>query len=758
LGEPLFEMSYRFLPPELRKKVEGLLSQMTIDEKIAQLASVDIRELLTDGELDMDKVRRHLSKGIGEITRPIGTGAVLEASRAVEYLNRIQRFLIEETRLGIPALPHEECLSGAMIMGSTIYPQAINLASTWNPQLVEEMTGRIREVLRTVGARQALSPVADVQRDPRWGRTEETFGEDPYLVASMTCAYVKGLQGERLRKGIAATLKHFAAYGFSEGGRNIASVHVGLRELREVFLYPFEAGVKVAGAVSVMNAYHEIDGVPCGASKFLLRKILREEWGFQGYVVSDYSTFRLLCRHGVASDLMEAAAVGLKAGITIELPRSDSYGEPLKRAVEKGLVSESLIDEAVRSVLTWKYLLGVFDEPYGNPRKVKKVLDPPRNRKLARELARESIILLKNNGVLPLDKSLKVAVIGPHSNSTKILGDYAYPQHVRCEKVEPKIVTVLEGIIRKVGRNRVRFAKGCDYYSKSRNGFADAVKAAEDCDVVVVVVGEVSGFHSETSCGEGRDRVSLRLPGVQEEVVKTICEVGKPVILIHIGGRPMELGWMEKRRDAILEAWLPGEEGGNAIADILFGDYNPSGKLPISYPKTVGQIPVYYMRKPASIGKYVFEDSEPLYPFGYGLSYTKFKLSNLRINPKRVPPVGYADISVEIENVGDMEGAETVQLYINDPVASVSRPIKELKGFAKVLLKPGESKSITFRLFMEQLAFYDPDMQLVVEPGVYNVMIGTSSRDIKLRGRFRVVGETAKIDQRRIFFSKVTVE
>ncbi len=615
--------------------------------------------------------------------------------------------------------------------------------------------------MRAVGAHQGLAPVLDVARDPRWGRTEETFGEDPCLVATIGLAYVRGLQGSDLVEGVVATPKHFAAHGFPEGGRNCASVHVPPREFREVFLFPFEVAVRVGGAMSIMNAYHEIDGVPCAASRELLTDILRGEWGFEGVVVSDYGAVRRLeTFHYVAANPKEAAVMALEAGVDIELPRRDCYGEPLLEAVREGLISEAALDEAASRVLRVKFALGLFEAPYVDVEAAPSRFDTAEHRELALQAARESIVLLKNDGVLPIARDIgSIAVIGPNAdNARNLMGDYSYTAHLRFEKATVPATTILDGIRNKVsGRTRIYYAKGCDISSSSREGFKEAIEAAGRSDVVVVVVGERSGLSKLDVTGEGRDRSSLRLPGVQEELLKTLHGVGKPMVVVLVNGRPLSLGWVAENCSAIIEAWLPGEEGGKAVADVLFGDYNPAGRLPVSFPYVEGQIPVHYNRRPSSFRDYVSMGAKPLYPFGHGLSYTRFEYSGLSIEPRRVTPAGKVRISFNLKNVGGLYGEEVAQLYVRDDFASVSRPVKELKGFKRLGLKPGEERTVVFTLYMDQLAFYDRNMRLIVEPGTYTVMVGSSSEDIRLTGAFEVAGRVRVLPSARRYLSGVRV-
>lgn len=744
-------------------KVKELISQMTLEEKIAQLNAVPIEDLLDDnGDLSQQKVSKLLSNGIGQITRVaggLGDPAKVDTSpkHAAELANAIQKYLKENTRLGIPAIVHEECLSGFMADGATIFPQAIGLASTWNPELIRSMTEVIRQQMRAVGAHQGLSPVLDVARDPRWGRVEETLGEDPYLVACMAAAYVQGLQGDDLKQGVFATLKHFAGHSFSEGGRNCAPIHIGSRELWDIFLFPFEAVVRSAHAKSVMNAYHDIDGVPCAASRELLTDILRGRWGFDGIVVSDYDAIdRLRKVHFTARDKKEAAVQALEAGIDIELPRMDCYGQPLIEAVKEGMISEATIDEAVSRVLTAKFELGLFDDIYVEVDSVSGVFDTAEQRELSRQVAQQSIVLLKNdNNILPLSKSVKsIAVIGPNAdNARNMMGDYALMAHRSFDKTAVHIVTVLEGIKGKVSDAcQVLYAKGCDVVDPSTDGFAQAVDVAKKADVAVVVVGDNSGLFGKGTSGENNDRTDITLPGVQAELIKAVKDTGTPTIVVLVNGRAFAVKEIADMVPALIEAWYPGEEGGNAIADILFGDYNPSGRLPISLPREVGQIPINYNLKPASYLDYLFTPTKPAFAFGHGLSYTQFEYSNLKVEPANIPTAGEVTISVDVANTGSMPGDEVVQLYVRDEVASVVRPVKELKGFKRVSLESGQKQTVTFKLHADQLAFHDRNMKLVVEPGTFKVMVGSSSENIRLTGAFEVVGAKREVmDERRFF-------
>ena len=754
------------------RNIEEVLSCMTQEEKVAQLGSIHAHQLIENGQFSQKKAREFLKNGIGQIARVAGE-VDIKPERAAELVNEIQKFIKEKTRLHIPAMIHEECLSGFTSWGATVFPQPIGMASTFDSETIQKMTSVIGKQMRALGVHQGLSPVLDIPRDPRWGRTEETFGEDPYLVSRMASAYIKGLQGEDFQSGVIATAKHFPAYGISEGGRNQAPAHVSERELREVFFFPFEVAVKEGRVGSIMNAYHEIDGIPCAASKFFLTKILREEWGFEGLVVSDYAAIRMLENfHRVAATSKEAAIKALEAGIDVELPDFDCYGEPLLEAVKEGLISEEVLNESVRRVLRTKFLLGLWEKQKikVNPEKAREALDSPDDRSLAREVARKSMVLLKNDGVLPLNKDLgTIAIIGPNAESTRSLhGDYSYTVHIPSvqrlkgkqdvlEEDAVKTVSVLEGIKGKVSvSTRILYTQGCDLLNPSIDVFHEALLIAKQSEVIIAVMGEKSGLFSNCLSGEGSDRTDLNLPVVQQNLLQTLKELEKPIVLVLVNGRPLSLKWEKENIQAILEAWYPGEEGGNAIADVIFGDFNPGGKLPISLPESVGQIPIYYNRKPSSFSKYINVEAQALFPFGHGLSYTKFAYSDLKITPFKVSSLEKVKISFKIKNTGSREGDEVAELYIHDQIASVERPVKELKGFKRFTLQPGEEKEVIFILFPEQLVFYDESMRLVLEPGVFEVMIGSSSEDIRLSGEFEVLKEKV-ITKYRKFKSEVFI-
>jgi len=766
-------------PVDLRAR--DLLERMTLEEKVAQLAGIWSFRLFENGAYSPARAAEVLANGIGQIARPAG-GSGYGPEDSARLINTIQEFLGEKTRLGIPAIMHDECLAGFLMKGSPLFPQAIGLASTWKPELVGRMTAVIRKQMRKVGVHQGLAPVLDIARDPRWGRVEETFGEDPYLVASLGTAYVRGLQGESLQDGVLATVKHFAGYGASEGGMNMAPARIPERELREVYLFPFECAIRVGGAQSVMNSYSEIDGIPCAMSRRLLTEILRDEWGFEGIVVADYEAIiRLKKHHRLARDKEEAAKLCLDAGLDVELPDPNCYATPLIEMVRKGRVSEATVDESVLRVLRMKFRLGLFENPYVDVERAKTVR-LPQHRELSLELARKSMVLLKNDGRLPLNAGeTRIALIGPSADEPRnLLSDYAYPAHmelmfamedtlirplVGLDEIKASVVvtSVRDAIAAHVDDDRIVYAKGCEIRGDSRDGFAAAIEVARACDVAVVVVGDRSGLTMECTSGETRDLASLKLPGVQEELVLAIAETGVPVVLVLATGRPYSLKSLVEKVNAIIEIWLPGETGGEALAEILFGITNPSGKLPVTFPRSAGQIPVYYAHKPSGghsewWGDYVDESAKPLFPFGHGLSYTTFTYSELEIVPQAIPPTDYVKVTVVVENTGELAGDEVVQLYVMREYASVTRPVKELKGFKRVTLKPGEKKTVVFEIPSDILSFYDRDLNLVVEPGRYVVMIGSSSDDIRLSGVFEVKGEKRQLDAQRKYFTEVREE
>lgn len=764
-------------------KVLELLGKMTLEEKVAQLGAYYIYDLQTKSVLNQSKIELKLKDGIGQITR-IGGAANYPPAEAAKTANRLQRFLREKTRLGIPAIVHEECCAGLMAPCSTIFPQMIGLASTFQPELAGEMTAMIREQMLAIGSRQGLAPVLDVARDPRWGRVEETFGEDPTLVSRFGVEYIKGLQSGDLRKGVMATGKHFVGHSFSEGGLNCAPVHIGWNDLWDVYLAPFQAAIRDAGLASMMNAYPELDGEVVAASKAILTGLLRKKLGFRGVVVSDYEAVMMIHNyHFAAKTRKEAAIKALNAGIDVELPSVTCYGNDLIEAVKSGELSIKTIDLAVERHLQKKFELGLFENPYVDEDNCEQKFDSLENRELAYQIACKSLVLLKNDGVLPLSATgSKIAVIGPNADSTRsLMGDYSFAALAELMKIVPngdsafeamtdaelegltvKIPTLLDTLKQKLPSATIHYAMGCDIMSEDESGLGKAVKTALDSDIVILVVGGRSGLAPQNTTGEFRDATDLRLPGVQEKLVKAIQATGKPTVLVLIDGRPVAMPELVEGSNAILEAWVPGEEGARAIVDTLLGDVNPGGKLPISVPRSAGQLPVYYNHKPSGrrsniYGDYYNESVNPLFAFGHGLSYTNFEYGNLKIEKSEVKAGQIVDISLEVQNSGKVTGDEVVQLYICDEFASLPRPVKELKGFTRVTLTPGRQKKIVFHLPVNQLAYYDADFELIVEPGTVKVMIGSSSTDIRLEGEFEVTDKTNTKVNDRVFVCPVSV-
>lgn len=733
-------------------RVADLLRRMTTEEKVAQMLCIwgQKKDLLFDdkGNLDLKKFAAHFGNGIGQIGRLNDTAGGLDAVEMAEFANTLQKFFVEETRLGIPVIFHEECLHGLVAKNATSYPQPIGLAATFNPELIEAIYTATADEMRSRGAHQALTPVLDVARDPRWGRVEETFGEDPYLISKMGLAAIKGFQGDgsfKDKKHVIATLKHFAAHGQPESGSNCGPANFSERVLRDTYLFPFKEAVQKGKALSVMASYNEIDSVPSHANKWLLKDLLRDEWGFKGYVVSDYYAITELnykedsLSHSVAKDKDEAALLATQAGVNIELPDPDCYPN-LVRLVQDGKIDESILDELVSVLLKYKFQLGLFDDPYVDPILVQNDEKLDKNRKIALNAAHEVITLLKNeNDLLPLKlkKGSTLAVIGPNADR-KLLGGYSG---------KPKYyTTVLEGIKEKVGNDiNVLYSEGCkitidgswdeDVVTPSNQeedlkSIEQAVEVAKKADVLVLAIGENEQTSREAwSKIHLGDRASLDLVGMQNELVKAILNTGKPVIAILFNGRPNSISYIQENVPAILECWYLGQESGYAIADVLFGDYNPSGKLPISIPRSVGHIPCHYNYKPSARRGFLFDDISALYPFGFGLSYSKFGFSNLKLEKSTIHRNESTRVLVDVKNSGKYAGEEVVQMYVRDLFSSVTRPVKELKGFRKIHLEPGESKTVTIEILPEHLSFTNINKEYTVEPGDFEIMVGSSSRD-----------------------------
>jgi beta-glucosidase len=713
-------------------------------------------ETLVDagGRFDPERAKRAFAdgRGLGQVGRPSDAGKGQGARAMAELTNAIQKFFVENSRLGIPVIFHEECLHGHAAIDGTSFPQPIALGATFDPELVERLFTMTAAEARVRGTHQALTPVVDVARDPRWGRVEETYGEDPYLVSRMGIAAVRGFQGDATfgdKRRVIATLKHFAAHGQPESGTNCGPVNVSERVLRETFLYTFQEALQQGGAISVMASYNEIDGIPSHANRWLLRDVLRKEWGFQGFVVSDYYAitelnYRAEVRgHAVAKDKKEACALAVRAGVNIELPEPDCYLH-LAELVRKGVLQERQLDELVAPMLLWKFRLGLFDDPYVDPDEAKRLAGCREHRGLALQGAREAITLLKNEDhALPLDLSRihSIAVIGPNAHRS-LLGGYSGVPKYDC--------TVLDGIRARVGdRAEVRYSEGCKITiggswnqdevvpsdpGEDRRQIAEAVEVAKGADVIVLAIGGNEQTSREAwSFQHLGDCASLDLAGRQDELVEAMAATGKPVIVLLFNGRPISLNAVSKRAAAILECWYLGQETGPAVAEVLFGDFNPGGKLPITIPRSAGHLPAFYNYKPTARRGYLFDDVSPLYAFGFGLSYTTFAMGNVRLTKKRIKPGGGTQALADLTNTGSRAGSEVVQMYIRDVFSSATRPLKELKGFRRVWLEPGETRTIAFDIAAPLLAFYDADMQYVVEPGEFEIMMGTSSRDEDLQ-------------------------
>lgn len=747
------------LPVETR--VADLLSRMTLEEKVGQLLCPlgwEMYKIKGNDVLPSDKFKQLIKdRNAGMLwatyradpwtKKTLATG--LNPALAAKAGNALQKYVMENTRLGIPLFLAEEAPHGHMAIGTTVFPTGIGMAATWSPQLINEVGKAIGKEIRLQGGHISYGPVLDLARDPRWSRVEETLGEDPVLTGEIGKAMVEGLGGGDLSRPYStlATLKHFLAYGISESGQNGDPSFAGMRELHENFLPPFRQAIN-AGALSVMTSYNSMDGIPCTANHYLLTELLRDEWKFKGFVVSDlYSIEGIHQSHFVASTMKEAAVMALSAGVDIDLG-GDAYMN-LMDAVNRKEISKEILDAAVSRVLRLKFEMGLFENPYVDPGKAKKEVRSKEYVTLARQVAQASITLLKNeHSLLPLDRSMKVALIGPNAdNRYNMLGDYTAPQE------EENVKTVLDGIRAKLSSSQVEYVKGCSIRDTVTSDIEQAVAAAQRSEVVIAVVGGSSARDFKTSyketgaaiadekaisdmeCGEGFDRATLSLLGKQQELLKALKATGKPLIVVYIEGRPLDKNWASENADALLTAYYPGQEGGNAIADVLFGEFNPAGRLPFSVPRSVGQVPVYYNKKAPQSHDYVEMSASPLYSFGYGLSYTTFEYSDLHLSA--LTPCSF-EVSCKIRNTGKYDGEEVVQLYLRDEYASVVQPLKQLKHFARLFLKCGEEQEVKFILSEEDFALVDRNLKRVVEPGTFQVMIGAASDDIRLQTKVEI--------------------
>ena len=734
-------------------RVQDLLSRMTLEEKVAQTYCIWQQKseliLTEDGQFDTEKARQTLPHGVGQIGRPSegprgGGGQDGKTAREMaEFTNAVQRYFVEETRLGIPVIFHEEALHGHAAQDGTHFPQPIALAGTWDEDLVHRLFTMTAAEASARGTSQALTPVVDVARDPRWGRFEETYGEDPYLVSRMGVAAVRGFQGDTLPIGenhVIATLKHMTGHGQPESGTNVGPASISRRVLREVFFPPFEAAIKEANALSVMASYNEIDGVPSHMNHWLLTDVLRDEWGFGGYVVADYeAVMQLETLHHVAEDSAAAARRAITAGVDIELPDPYAYPE-LLTLVQEGQVSESVLDTTVARLLRGKFLVGLFDHPYVDPEHAAEIVSNDNHAALAKEAALESIVLLKNDDqLLPLDTTQyrNIALIGPNADAV-LLGGYSD---------EPKyFVTVREGLENKLGDSvTLRYAEGAritepgSWYqdpvvlpdsAEEVQRLQEAERVAQQSDVIVLAIGgnELTSREAWSPTHMG-DRTDLQMVGNQLELYQRLQKTGKPIVVLLFNGRPLAVNELAETAPALLECWYLGQESGNAVADVLFGDHNPSAKLAATIPRSVGHLPAYYNYKPSARRGYLFDDTAPLFPFGFGLSYTTYDYGNLKLAKSQIGPDESVTVSVEVTNRSERAGREVVQMYIRDQVSSVTRRVRELKGFDKVALQAGETKTVTLDITPEKLSFYNYDMERVVEPGQFDIMVGPSSAE-----------------------------
>jgi beta-glucosidase len=763
-------------------RVDDLLARMTLEEKIAQLGSrwagndMQHDDLDPDSEINvapmedvfgasgtvpLDEASRH---GLGHLTRVYGS-VPLSVAEGVAELIRQHHVVLDGTRLRIPALVHEECLTGFTTYGATVYPAAIAWGATFDPELIERMAAAIGRDMAAVGVHQGLSPVLDVVRDYRWGRVEETIGEDPYLVAMLGSAYVRGLQSA----GVIATLKHFAGYSASRGARNHGPVPMGRRELLDVILPTFETAIAAAGAGSVMNSYSDVDGVPAVADPWLMTDLLRGEWGFTGTVVSDYWAIPFLATmHHVAADTADAGAQALAAGIDVELPDTLGFGAGLMERVRRGEVPEALVDRAAGRLLRQKAELGLLDPdwtPEGSVGDPEVQLDSAANRALARELAERSIVLLDAGTALPLRPGLgRVAVVGPAAGDPRtFMGCYAFPNHVLPRYpglgLGVEVPTAADALRDELPDTEIVYEPGCAVTGDDRSGFAAAVAAARDADLVVALVGDLAGLFGHGSSGEGCDAPDLRLPGVQADLVAELLDCGTPVVVVVVSGRPYALGEIHSRAAGLIQAFMPGEEGGAAIAGVLSGRVQPGGKLPVQIPRLPGGQPGTYLQPPLGVADVGISslDPTPEFPFGHGGSYTTFTVDGLRISDAEVPVDGEFTVTARVTNTGDRAGDEVVQLYLHDVVASVTRPVRQLTGFARVHLDPAAAADVRFTVHADRTAFTGRDLRRIVEPGELEVLVGTSAADLPCTGTVTLTGATRAVGHDRVLTTPVSV-
>nr|AGU09729.1 Glycosyl hydrolase family 3 N terminal domain [uncultured organism] len=787
--------------------VDELLQRMTLEQKVAQLQCTIV-------------VAGHIDKGLAAFPHGVGAlGSISaggDATADAAFYTELQAAVRERTGVEIPPLMHGEAVSGWTGAGGTVFPSAIGLGATWNPDSIERMMEIARHQMMAIGVRQALSPVMDVARDPRWGRVGETYGEDPTLCAAMSVAFVRGLQSSDLRNGVAATGKHFLGFGFSEGGLNMTSNPISPRELREVYAKPFQAAITEAGLASIMNSYGTIDGELIISSKHILTDLLREEMEFGGVVVSDYMSINLAVDLKVAENAVAGGIAALTAGLDVELPTPFGFGGGLVQAVRSGELDEAILDRAVRRWLTTKAELGLFDRDGAHTELLETAYDPATALAHSLTVAKQATVLLKNDGVLPLAKApAKIAVIGPHGDSIRLFfGCYTGPAGIDLAmsgtmsemagmldlpeltesydlpplaplytdsdvRSEPPAVdaalraiygnttpTILAAIQAANPDAEVVYAKGCDIAGTDRSGFDAAVDAARNADVVILTLGGKYGWGSGSTSGEGIDTAHVGLPGIQEEFAARIAETGTPTVLVHMDSKPLGSAAVSDLFPAVIEYWFPGETGGQALAEVLFGDYNPAGRLPMTAVRHAGQIPIYASHRRSNsvssagtmiINRYVEDSKAPLFPFGTGLSYTTFEYSNLTVTPS-VTADGMVDVSVQITNTGDRDGEEVVQLYVSDDLSSMMRPVAELAGFRRVEIAAGATTTVRFSMRADQFAFLDVNMDWLVEAGTMTVLVGASSTDIRATGSFRIEDSAVINGARRGFFATTSVD
>ena len=729
----------------IENRVEDLLKRMTLAEKVAQMNHLYSGDYVVDGKIDYEKLKdltNNLSYGCIE-------GFIFNSSKYAEVINELQKHMIENTRLGIPVIPVAEGLHGLVQDGCTIFPQALALGSTFNPELINNMASFIGESAEAIGIKQILAPDLDIARELRWGRVEETYGEDPYLNGLFGTAYINGIR----KYDVACTPKHFAAHNSPMGGLNLASASLGMRQLWTIDLVPFEMVFKNTDPLSAMNAYSSWDGEPIAGSKYFLTEILRNKFGFKGYVYSDWGSIDMLRNfHMVAKDKSEAAKLAIEAGIDLEAPSADAYTLlNIENLIKANLLDINLINNSVRRILTVKFRLGLFDKPINDISKSKTIVHNETSIKLARLIADESIILLKNENVLPLniENYKSIAMIGPSADQVQF-GDYSW------SRSNENGVTPLSALKNFVGdKAQVNYARGCDHWSKDTNGIDEAVEVSKRSDVTIVVVGtrsaSLSRDYSNSTSGEGFDLSDLSLPGVQEELIRKVYEIGKPVIVVLVSGKPLAIPWIKQAIPAIVAQWYGGEQQGNALVDVLFGKVNPSGKLNVSFPQSVGHLPCYYNYLPTDKGfyhesgtpektgrDYVFSNTNALWSFGYGMSYTNFELSEFSVSNETPGINDTIDITLKIGNTGKYDGKEVIQLYVRDVVSSVVTPVKQLKAFKKEFVQAGSTVPVSFRLPVSSLYLYNKEMQKVVEPGDFEIQVGTASDHIVFTKTIRV--------------------